>query len=448
MFPGQTSSDFIGELRQYFGAVDVTNHHPWFMTVLFGTLYQLGMFVTGSPTGGALVVTSVQTIAMATSFAYFGYILQKLGCPKGARVGIISFFALCPIFPIFATWCVKNTLSAVFLAHFVVQVLLKLFATHNTAPKYSSWPAICTTALLSVLSRNDNIYIVVVFLAFAFIILKKKRRIACVAAIALTVALFSAWGNILLPTLGIAAGDVREALSLPLLQTTRVVELHQEELSETEINALQAPSDIPLEDLTQYYSLRVSDNVKNHYTFENDELGTYFKTYFELGLRYPDVYTQVFLARTFGYWYPGASDGYTAPESTISNEPMIHPSFFSQAQNDKTDINETVYSLEGQFPQARHLASSITQLLSDMPMTSLLFTPALYFWASALFLIALVGRNRRYAVAFVPIIMLFLICCASPLNGSVRYALPIVFIAPLLFGWACLPKAHSDRDDD
>lgn len=51
LLPGVTCYDLIAQLQQFFDAYEPTNHHPWFMTLLFGALYQLG-FVVG---GGAVI---------------------------------------------------------------------------------------------------------------------------------------------------------------------------------------------------------------------------------------------------------------------------------------------------------------------------------------------------------------------------------------------------------
>lgn len=104
MFPGHTSSDFIGELRQFYGAIPAGNHHPWFMTMLFGALFQAGSFVVGSSQGGVFLVSFVQTVAMASTFAFFVALLSKAGCPRAVGLGLTAFFALCPIFPIYAQW--------------------------------------------------------------------------------------------------------------------------------------------------------------------------------------------------------------------------------------------------------------------------------------------------------------------------------------------------------
>lgn len=162
-------------------------------------------------------------------------------------------------------------------------------------------------------------------------------------------------------------------------------------------------------------------------------------------MKHPDVYVQVFLAHSFGYWYTNASDTFTASEATISSEDMIHPSFFAKSAEDRVDLSDKVYNLKAAFPDGRYIAEKLTQLTSNLPITSLLYTPASYFWMGIILTLLLTRKDRRYLVMLVPIAMLFLICCASPLNGSVRYALPIVFLTPVLFGWATTPNVVDQQ---
>ena len=438
-FPGQTCADFVGQLKQFYGAEDASNHQPWFMTLLFGSLYQAGYLVSGSSWGGLFAVSFVQTLSMAATFSFYVVLASKLGCPKAVRVGLLAFFALCPIFPAYAQWCVKNTLGAVVLSHFCVQLTIKMFDSKGIAPRYASWPAIALTALLGTLSRNDSLYIVVAFLLVAIVLLKSRQRCAAVVTTVCVAVLFAMWGHVVLPAAGIASGNVREALSLPLLQTTKCVESHLDDLTDDEANALQEPCSVSLSELPDLYSIRISDNVKAAYTFMGDDLKNYAQAYVSLGMKYPADYMEVFLAHSFGYWYPGANGQFVLSETTPFSEPIMPPMFVSQS-NEDVDLSDSLYNLKEVFPQAKHVMAKAIEAFGTAPLFSLLFSPGFYFWISIIAAVALAGKDRKFAVVLVPIFVLFLICCASPLNGSARYALPVILMAPMLTAWACAPR--------
>lgn len=442
MFPGQPSWDGTQELRQFFGARDPSDKHPWFMTLVLGGLYQFGMFLAGSSQGGVFAISTTQTLAMALSFAFFVYLLLKLGCPKSVRIGVVLFFALCPIFPQYAQWCIKNTLCTVFLAHFIVQILLRVLSKSDIMPKYTSWPAVTATAILSILSRHDFLFIVVPVMVAAIVFLEKRERAICAAVMGGALIFNVVWGSFLLPSLGISKGNISESLSLPLLQTTKVIEVDPNGLTTDEISALQDPCDIPISELPQYYMLSYSDLVKEHYLeFEDGELLSYLKVYLMLGLRYPSVYADVLLAHTFGYWYPAAENSEKCmPESVIVSPAMFSDRLLSSADLDQRDMSGILYDVQAQFPEARVELANVLNALSH---SSLLFMPGLYYWIGLALILSLIRRDNRYVVLMVFIAVLFLICCASPVNGSIRYSLPLVFLAPVIFGLACLPDRHG-----
>lgn len=436
-FPGTTSVDFIQQLRQFYGATDITNHHPYVMTLFFGSLFQAGYLIGGSSNSGLFAVSCFQTIALACTFACSIAWLKKIGCNKKILLGITLFYGLCPIFPMFAQWCVKDTLSAALMVLFIMQVCLKLYYRSSTySNAYFSWPAIIVIGVLCTLSRNNCAYVVIPTLISLSIVLKKKARIASLIATTLTTLIIISWSSLALPSLGIKSGSISEALSLPLLQTTRCIDLRFDSLTNAEKDSLQAPCSVSIEDLPKYYSIQISDQIKGRYSFEGSELSNYLKTYLSLGLRFPDIYTNVALAKTFGYWYPPATDEFTrfwyeyAPFTTS----IMSPSLEADTVNDKVDLSKTVYEIHSIFPEVKADLRAIILDIANTPIGVLLFSAACYTWICLIMCTYQIAQKKPTLLVFVPIVLIFLICCISPLNGSIRYALPLACLAPLMVG--------------
>lgn len=51
-----------------------------------------------------------------------------------------------------------------------------------------------------------------------------------------------------------------------------------------------------------------------------------------------------------------------------------------------------------------------------------------------LLLLVIKKKNRDLCIMIVPMLQI-LICVASPLNGNLRYAMPLMAITPLLLSW-------------
>lgn len=449
-FPGTTSVDFMQQLRQFFGATELTNHHPYLMTLFFGCLFQLGYFLGAeSSNAGLFAVSSVQTIAMAVTLASMAAWFARLGRDRRIVFGIVLFCGLCPLFPMFAQWCVKDTMSAVLLVNFVMQVGLKLYYRDGSCKSaYFSWPAIVVMGSLCALSRNNCAYVIVPTLFALAVALKGNQKIACFVSTALVALMIGGWSVVALPALGIKAGSISEALSLPLLQTTRCIELRYDSLTPQDRQSLQAPCDIPIEKLPEYYSVQISDQVKARYKFVDGQLGDYAQTYVSLALRNPDIYISVALAKTFGYWYPAATDEYTrfwyeyAPFTTS----IMSPSLEADLINDKVDLSDVVYQVHSVFPELKTDMRRFILDAANTPLGMLLFSAACYVWICLTFCIYLVSKKRSTLLLIVPVLLITAICCISPLNGSIRYALPLVCLTPLLLGFAMgpdLPRADE-----
>ena len=79
--------------------------------------------------------------------------------------------------------------------------------------------------------------------------------------------------------------------------------------------------------------------------------------------------------------------------------------------------------------------------LYKIPVVNLIVKPGTYFWIGCLAIcLACFKRNYKLLIAMVPCVLVFCVCLLSPVNESARYALPLVFSAPvLLIIPACMP---------
>lgn len=449
-FPGTTSVDFIQQLRQFYGATEITNHHPYLMTLLFGFLFRVGLFFGGTSNFGLLTVSLWQTIAMAATFACSTAWIMRIGCKKRIICLIVFFYGLCPIFPMYAQWCVKDTLSAVLLINFIIQVSLKLhYRKSSYSNVYFSWPAIVLVGVLCALSRNNCAYVVIPTLVMLMVVFR-GGGVASIVSTLLTVFLVGGWSAVLLPVIGVQSGSVSEALSLPLLQTTRCIDIRSDLLTNEEKSALQKPCTVPIEELPSFYSIQISDQVKARYRFDRAELADYCKTYVALGLRFPDVYVSVALAKTFGYWYPAATDKYArfwyeyAPYTTS----IMSPSLEKDLMNDEADFSEVIYGIHSVFPEAKTDMRQVILDAANTPVAMLLFSPAFYIWICLTLCVYFVSRRKSFAPLLLPVLLMGAICCISPLNGSIRYALPLICLSPILVGLTFSAEQNEIKGDD
>jgi hypothetical protein len=77
--------------------------------------------------------------------------------------------------------------------------------------------------------------------------------------------------------------------------------------------------------------------------------------------------------------------------------------------------------------------TNVVYAWNKVPLLSFIVNPAFYTWLTVILLGGLLRKKKwRYACVCVIPILNILICVASPVNGLVRYALPVMGIMPLL----------------
>ena len=409
--PGSVTYDGMYQLEQYFGLAPATNHHPWLSTLLMGWIVSLG---GDNLSLGVFFYVIFQSLVCAAALAGICWQVRVLA---GRAAGWLSlaFFALVPNFGGYAQMFVKDTLFfGVFAAFFLCAVLF-LKKRGQAGPLV--WAGLLLTGLLCALLRNNGLYMVVPTL---LVMIPAARglsaRLGAAGVGAGILAVYLCFNQLLLPAWGVEPGSVREVLSLPFQQTARYVRTCGDTLTEEEIAVIDSVLDY--EALFTSYDPRVSDGVKNTYHGDGEALGEYLGLWLRQGLRRPDIYLEATLNSMFGYFLPGYRYG-----------PFGGNYFFMQ---------ESQKGLEISFanPDAPQLADAFSRLWSQTPGLGLLNAPGTFSWLLVLCSAALLRRRRWLGLAAaLPLWLALGICCVSPVNGLVRYMLPIMAAAPLLLAY-------------
>lgn len=456
--PGSLSGDLFSQVPQWLGAEPMTAHHPPLSSAMYGTLFAIGSSIGGS-NGALLAIMVAQALAMACALAYALRTVSRLGCPRVLSIGLTVFCAALPVFPTYAQWLVKDTLSSSALCIFMTLLLRQSFGLGETGCQ-RRWVALAVAGLLSCLLRNNNVFVVLVALAaFALAVPRRSdaaratgRRAALTAAAAVLAANLIVT-NLLYPALGIAKGSVKEALSLPFQQVARCVRDNMEDVTPEQREVIEETLGNSLEGIAASYDESISDPVKDSFQpTGNGGLLRFMAVWLELGLSHPADYLVAAVQGSNGYWYPfgvraQTSNFYSsqAPVSPVTGE---EPLWETLGMEPATAM----------FPDAASMAARVSWRLSQLPLVSLLYHPATYLWLeSALALHVLssgkkrcLGMRAMAAGLLAASVVLTLTCCASPVNALVRYALSLWFFLPLAAALPFLQKANTSpaEDDD
>lgn len=454
--PGSLSGDLFSQVPQWLGAEPMTAHHPPLSSAMYGTLFAIGSSIGGS-NGALLAIMVAQALAMACALAYALRTVSRLGCPRVLSIGLTVFCAALPVFPTYAQWLVKDTLSSSALCVFMTLLLRQSFGLGETGCQ-RRWVALAVAGLLSCLLRNNNVFVVLVALAaFALAVPRRSdaaratgRRAALTAAAAVLAANLIVT-NLLYPALGIAKGSVKEVLSLPFQQVARCVRDNMEDVTPEQREVIEETLGNSLEGIAASYDESISDPVKDSFQpTGNGGLLRFMAVWLELGMSHPADYLVAAIQGSNGYWYPF---GVRAQESNF---------YSSQAPVSPVTGEEPLWETLGMepatatFPEMATTAARVGWGLSQLPLISLLYHPATYLWIEAVLAFhVLFSVKKRSCLGMRPMaagllaatVILTLTCCASPVNALVRYALSLWFFLPLAAALPFLQKANTSPSE-
>lgn len=421
-YPGSVSTDGIYQLGQAIGAAPATNHHPWFSSLLMGMFCQGGNWEVG-----IYLYVLLQSLVCAAAFAGICVQLRRMTGSWVWPTGALLFYGIVPTWGGYAQTYIKDTLFyGVFAGFFLCAIVV---IQRRGRCGWPAWVGLFLLGLLGALLRNNGLYVAVPSLLCMAVVFGSKRARVTMAAFALGIlALYSAWGK-LLPLWGVEPGSVREMLSLPFQQTARYVRECGEEMTPQQLEVVSNVLD--LEAILERYDPRVADPVKNTYHGDSQDLKAYFGLWLECGLKRPDIYVEATLDMVFGYFLPGYRYGSYGGNYFLMEKPQ--------------------YGVEAEFahPTAVNAVDQFSRLWSKTPGLLLLNAPGTHSWLLILCTTALLRRKKWVALTgTLPIWLTLGICCVSPVNGLVRYMLPIMACMPLLLGfvWTALREKKTEKE--
>ncbi len=110
LFPGIYWSDTTWQISDAFNLNYLSDHHPYFDTMIIGTFAKLGDIVIGKPIYGTYLLVILNSVLSALSFSILSCALSQYRCRSAWQFALLIFFAINPLFPIFLSSLCKDTL--------------------------------------------------------------------------------------------------------------------------------------------------------------------------------------------------------------------------------------------------------------------------------------------------------------------------------------------------
>ncbi|MDO4492799.1 MAG: DUF6020 family protein [Clostridia bacterium] len=429
-FPGSVPYDGRKQLLIYDGVVELTNDHPYFATYFFGALYRLGERVFGDNAVFAIVLC--QNLAAAAVFSGVCVFLRKLCGSKTVFVCSVLFYALVPVFWAYAQSVIKDTLFFVCFTWLLLEAARILFSKEPVGK--GTYFRLETAAVLTAVFRNNG-FPIALLLLLALILGAPKLRRRAVLLSGACIVVVSVFATAAVPAyLRIPEANPFESLSIPIQQVARCVTVHGEEMTAEEKEAVEAL--MPAE-LFRNYKPGISDPVKGELKSRVASPDGAFRTLWLRCLqRYPATCADAFMNHVYGWIDPFYVTG-------DQGQYQFHIREAFERTNPAFKDSGYVYSAYV-FPETlRLLSKNVAELANRVPFVQLLCMPGIWFWAALTALAgALAARDKKGVLFLVPVLVYHIGCFFSPVNGCLRYVLPLIAAAPLTVG--CVLLRHAD----
>ncbi|MCH5338322.1 MAG: hypothetical protein J1E03_06035 [Acetatifactor sp.] len=420
-FPGTLQWDAHAQLWQGLGVIDKNSHFPVFMTEWMSGCIRLGRLLFHSDSIGLFLYTGPQFLYQTLVFAYASLVMSRKRVPVLISWGSLLFWGVYPYFQIWGFTMVKDSIQYISVL-LLVTVFIEIISSEMKPKGYQIVLFIFSVAGIT-LSRNDGRYVALITVIFAVILYRKYWKLflggACVC-----LALVGA-ENLYMSHFQISQGEVGEMLSIPLQQTARYLKEHYDEITEEEEEVLGRGFTVSLERVGNLYNPIISDPVKSNFIAAHDVsyLKEYLAVWFHQMLKHPDTYIQAFINHTYGYFYPNVHNyGDYIAIFYIGNS--------EHWQDGHLDIEFTMGS-----PYIRRVLAHTVYLAEKIPVVSMFLSAGFYVYVLLGEFVFLVSRNRRTIAILIPGLCVVLICMASPVNGYLRYIMPVMATTPVTLAW-------------
>lgn len=410
--PGSVPYDGMTQLLEHFGRIPHYAHHPVFVTRLYGYIVQFGAYINSYNLGVFFVVV-FQALFCSAVFSRVSYFILDIWNSKKIWILSVMFYALHPIFGSYVSAVLKDTFYIAVSTWFMLEVCR--FITNHKA----NIVMIIISAVLVCFVRKEGIILTLVTgMALILVYIKRNgikspitRKI--IAATALIVVINSGFNYYVYNICGIQKGEISEALSVVFQQTARYVSEYPDEVTEEEKAAIDAV--LPYEEIADAYNPELSDPVKGKMRSEatHADYLNYAITWLKMGLKKPGVYIQATLNNTYGYFYPLFEGG-------------VYQTGIDHSQTARWGTEELdIYYLD-EDSELEQALFKLVIFVGRIPIVGLLYNTGFYFWIILLSLAYIFkSTDKGKIVILVFPILTYMVCFASPVNGTPRYALVI-----------------------
>lgn len=335
----------------------------------------------------------------------------------------------------------KDPLYCMVIANFTIELAYIILNSERYAKSkyrliYFTILCICTC-----FTRNNGVYILLFAIIALVIYMKNKlillNQIKLISPLFIGIFLFSFCIHFLYPTLNISDDSKNESSSIFCQQIGRYLKYYENDLTEKEKDMLDQTF-CDWKNIGKDYNPVLSDPIKWRYYSQNEN-NKLKQLWLDFFIKNPAVYFEAFFYHTATY-YSLTYENIPQEGNGCGFFPTIKM-YTNKIVNPNGDLN-FYYPLN--LDRQRKNYNYARYFIKRIPLIGLLYNAPLYTYIMVLCFIAVIlYRQKKKLLIFIPSIVTFLVCLASPVNGSLRYSLPMLAITPILIGITLMKERHQ-----
>ena len=299
-FPGGYDPNTRDILLQAQGKQKLTNHYSIIYTLVFRVIFKIVFSLGGNVQITYTIISILHTLIMCAGIAYFILWWHKKNVNRNIIIILLLYFGLFPIIPYYAVSIVREAPFAIFIVVLSFLLLDLILSKGEKLNDIDFIAEICINVFIIASLRNNGIYVVAaVFFVVLFCYLKYRKNMI---PIWLTIIAIYIIQNPICSYFGINT-EYREKLGVPLQQIAYVI-VYNGKITPEQMDYLNQI--VSLEKLKNKYSPWNVDFIKFDSDFDYKKVEKnkqkFFKTWIQIGMQNPKMYTKAYILHTTGFW--------------------------------------------------------------------------------------------------------------------------------------------------
>lgn len=434
-FPGTTTGDTLDSLAQFFNIremswsardivlvdenVIINKHHPVLFTFLLGSIVKIG-FIISSYRLGFFFFVMLQVFVSLLVFSLVIHNLIKFKMPNWIIIISLLFFMMCPIISSYVVTIIKDIYGALLILIYNLYLLYIVRNYNDFIKSKLSIIGFMLTILLIFMIKNNSFFILLLSYGGLFLLFWRNKRVLKKVAIIFIIPLlvFLLYDRIILESFHVTGTNSKEKYSIPFMQIARLANRKDDRIDDKDKKVIDKVLDYNT--IKNDYYPALADPVKNTYkkNVSDEELKDFWKVYWKYFKKYPTDYILAFFNSTYGYFFPEAGE--------------THGIRFVGIHMGGKNATIIVNGIS-KYINSRSIIEEIYDIFENVPFFFIFNHVAFYDWFLIFsFIYIIIKKKFNYLIPLISLIAVLLSCLISPVNGSFRYILSIVFCIPMI----------------